>query len=42
MNAIYHNSNTEYLNEFKKSNTFQVCVLNEFNFLIDLNFWKFY
>ena len=27
-------SNTEYLNELKKSNTFWLLVLTEFNFLI--------
>ena len=32
------NSNTEYLNELKKSNTFWLLVLTEFNFLKCFNF----
>ena len=31
-------SNTEYLNELKKSNTFWLLVLTEFNFLKCFNF----
>ena len=30
---IIVNSNTEYINELKKSNTFWLLVLTEFNFL---------
>ena len=30
--------NTEYLNELKKSNTFWLLVLTEFNFLKGFNF----
>ena len=32
-------SNTEYLNELKKSNTFWLLVLTEFNFLKCFNFF---
>ena len=31
-------SNTEYINELKKSNTFWLLVLTEFNFLKCFNF----
>ena len=37
---MYH-SNTEYLNELKKSNTFGCLVLTEFNFLIGFKILKF-
>ena len=32
-------SNTEYLNELKKSNTFWLLVLTEFNFLTGFKFF---
>jgi hypothetical protein len=35
---MYH-SNTEYLNELKKSNTFWLLVLTEFNFLRGSEDW---
>ena len=33
-------SNTEYINELKKSNTFWLLVLTEFNFSRGFKFWE--